>query len=160
MSIWWLVVPTLIYLFLTHNVLNTVVLAAIAVGLHVALTRPEVPVSAKPYVPLLQTVAVFVFFGGNIVVLGIVVAAGAAVYSQRDALFRALEPWWQIQQRMSPTTRRVIAVIASLIVGYWFGGQASGNEWTYTFLSMVIATIITFLLVFTPPSHSTSGGLT
>lgn len=159
MSIWWLVGPTLAYLFLTHKVVNTVILAIIAAGLHFAQTRPEVPADARPYLPALQILIVSIFLGVNIFVVGVVVAAAAAAYSRREALFKALDPWWEVQARISPANRRIIAVVASLVVGYWFGSRAGGNEWTYTFISVVIATIITFLCVFTPGTR-VRGGLT
>lgn len=157
MSVWWLVVPTAVYAFLTYNLVYTLILIAAAAGLHFAQARPEVPTQAKPYLPLLQSLIVFVFLGGNVFVTAIIIAAAAAAYVQRDALIKALAPWWQVQQQMSPTTRRVIAVGASLVIGYWIGLNAGNNEWTYTLISVSLATVITFLLVFTPPSAMRGG---
>jgi hypothetical protein len=63
LSIWWLIVPTLVYAFLVRNILSTLLLAAIGAGLRYAQTRKEVPPAARPYLPLLQPVVVFFFLG-------------------------------------------------------------------------------------------------
>lgn len=157
MSVWWLVVPTACYALVTYKLVNTLILSAIAAGLYFAQSRPEISAPVKPYLPLLQTFIVFLFLGGNVLVTAIIIAAAAAAYIQREALIAALTPWWQLQQQMSPTTRRVAAVCASLVIGYWIGQNAGNNEWTYTLVSIVIATIVTFLLVFTPPSPIRGG---
>jgi hypothetical protein len=151
LSIWWLIVPTLIYFYLARDIVSTLILAAIGAGLWYAHTRNEVPFAARPYLLLLQSVLVFFFLGGNpIIIVGVLAALVGAVL-QRSRLIPALEPWWQIQQRIPPTARRVIAVVVTLAIGYSFGRNASGNEWTYTFLSIVMATVVAFLLMFTPP---------
>jgi hypothetical protein len=162
MSVRWLIVPTLAYAFLAHDILNTLLLAALAVGLAVAQTRPEVPARARAYLPFLQVLAVFVFLGANVVVVSFVAVAAVAAYQQRESLIKALQPWWQVQQQISPGGRRAVAAVLSLPIGYLFGAAASGHEWTSTFLSIVVGTIITVLLLFTPPAagHPIKGGLT
>jgi hypothetical protein len=156
LSIWWLIVPTLVYAYLTRNALYTLLLAAIAVGLKVAQARPEVPEKARKFVPLLQIPMVFIFLGGSIVAIAVAAAAAVAAFKFRDQIIEALEPWWQIQAQMSVPVRRLTAIGLSLVIGYGFGINSSGNEWTYTFISIVIATVLTFLLLFTPPARQPS----
>lgn len=151
MGIAWLIVPTLIYALLTYSVVGTLALAAIAAGLHFAQTRPEAPENIRPFLPLLQSAAVFAFLGGSLIALGAVVALGAIVILKRDALVEAFSPWWRVQQRFPLLLRRVLAFVLSLLIGYSFSQSASGTEWTSTLLSAVVATIVTFLLIFTPP---------
>jgi hypothetical protein len=150
-ALWWFILPTLLYLFLSRNIVAALLLAAIAAGLRYAQSRTEVPAAIRPVLPLLMPVVTFIFLGGNLLVIAAVIAAiGAAVW-QREQLLRRLAPWWQIQQRLSLRLRRVLAIVSALIIGYLFGVSASGNEWTYTFLSMALGTIAAFLLLFTPP---------
>jgi hypothetical protein len=158
MGLAWLVVPTLVYAFLTYNVVNTLALCAIAAGLKFAQGRSEVPANIRPYLPLLQAGVVFVFLGGNIVIAVAIAVAGLVAFNQLDAIVTALEPWWQAQQQISMDTRRVIAVAISLALGYFLGSGAGGNEWTLTLISIVGATVVTFLLVFTPPTQRPTGG--
>lgn len=152
LSVWWLIVPTLIYAFLARNLVNTLMLAAIAWGLRYAQTRPEVPMGVRPYVPLLQPVLVFLFLSGNPLVIVLVGAALVGAIQQHSQLLAALEPWWQIQGQIPLLGRRMLAVVLTLLIGYFFGVRAAGSEWTYTFLSMITGTVVTFLLLFTPAS--------
>jgi hypothetical protein len=157
MGVSWLVVPTLVYAFLTYNGVNTLALCAIAGGLKFAQSRPEVPAEIRPYLPLLHTGVVFVFLGGNIVIAAAVAIAALVAFNQFDAVVTALGPWWQIQQRISIEVRRLIAIAVSLILGYLFGSGASGTEWTSTLISVVGATVVTFLLMYTPPTERPTG---
>jgi hypothetical protein len=152
LSVWWLIVPTLIYAFLSRNLVNTLILAVIAGGLRYAQTRPEVPTGVRPYLPLLQPVLVFLFLGGNPLVIAVVGAALVGAVQQHSQLLAALGPWWQIQEQIPLLGRRVLAVVFTLLIGYFFGVRAAGSEWTYTFLSMITGTVVTFLLLFTPPA--------
>lgn len=150
-SVWWIIVPTLLFAIVVRDIPQTLALAAIGAGLHFAQTRPEVPATVKPYLPLLQSLIVFIFLGGSLILVALVAGAGVAAFKWYREIFAALEPWWQLQQRMPLNIRRVLAFLLSLWIGYNFGVQASGSEWTYTLLSIVAATIVTFLLIFTPP---------
>ena len=153
-SIWWIIVPTLAYAALSFDWINTLVLAAIGVALRLAQARPEIPANVRGFLPLVQSLAAFVFLGGNpLVITAVAAAGGVAAFMQGRAILTALEPWWRMQRQIPAVARRPIAFVLALAVGYWFGTQASvGDEWTYTFLSIVLATVITFLLVFTPPA--------
>jgi len=153
-----LVVPTLAYAFLTYNVANTLALCAIAAALKFAQARPEVPEQIRPYLPLLQAGCVFVFLGGNIVIAAVVALVALIALNQLDAIVAALEPWWQVQRQISSEARRVIAIAISLILGYVFGSSAGGTEWTSTLISIVGATVVTFLLVYTPSTERPTGG--
>lgn len=151
-SLWWFILPILLYLFLSRNIVGSLLLAAIGAGLRYAQTRKEVPAGARPFLPMVMPVVAFIFLGGNLLVTLVVIAGiGAAVW-QQERLIQGLEPWWHIQQRMSPTLRRVLAIVSTLAIGYMFGLNASGNEWTYTLLSIAIGTLVAFLLLFTPPA--------
>jgi len=150
-SIWWLVIPTLIFAFLTRDIVRILILAIIGAGLKYAQTRKEIPSGVRPYLPFLQPVVVFFFLGGNpIVIIGVGAAIVGAVL-QHSRLIPALEPWWQIQQRIPPIAQRVLAFALTLVIGYFFGVNGAGREWTVTFLSMVTGTVVAFLLMFTPP---------
>ena len=151
LSIWWLIVPTLIYGFLSRNIISTLILAGLGAGLKFAQGRQEVPTRFKPYLFLLQPVLAFVFLGGNPIVIAAVAAAIVGVIRQSGPLIHALEPWWQIQQQIPLIARRVLGFVLTLVIGYYFGMHATGSEWTYTFLSMVTATTVMFLMTFTPP---------
>ncbi len=151
-SIWWVIIPTLLYAYLSRDPVRIAILTAIGVGLVLAQRRPEVPASARPYLPLLQLLMVFIFLGGNPIVVVLVAAAVVAVAWQSKPLVRALEPWWQIQQRIPSILRRVIGFLVALVIGYYFGRRAGGNEWTYTFISMVCSTVVVLLLTFKPPA--------
>jgi hypothetical protein len=151
-SVWWIVVPTLLFAIVVRDIPLTLLLAAVGAGLHFAQTRPEVPAIARPYLPLLQAPVVFLFLGGSFMVVALVAGAAFAAIKWHRDIFAALEPWWRLQQEVPLTMRRVIAFFVSLLIGYYFGANASGNEWTYTLLSIVIATIVTLLLIFTPPA--------
>jgi hypothetical protein len=152
LSIWWLIVPTLIYAFVGRDLVSTLILMVAGAGIKYAQTRPELPQVAKDFLPLLQSGLVFCFLGGNPIVVAAVAGAAAAAFVRREAVVRALGPWWQVQQQIPPLVRRVAAAALSLLIGYGFGSNAAGDEWTYTFLSIATSTIVTFLLIFTPPA--------
>ncbi|OGF57736.1 MAG: hypothetical protein A2Z21_00895 [Candidatus Fraserbacteria bacterium RBG_16_55_9] len=151
-AFWWLLVPTILFLYLARDIGNTLVVAAIGVGLWYVRTIPGVPPAIRSYLPLLQALMVFFFLGGNPFVIFVVGAALAVAVLQRDPLLALLEPWWQLQQQIPPTTRRVLAFVIPFLIGYLFGQSALGFEWTSTFLSLTIGTIVAFLLIFTPPA--------
>jgi hypothetical protein len=151
-SVWWIIIPTLLFAIVIRDVFQTLLLAAIGAGLYFAQSRPEVPAVVRPYLPLLQAPIVFFFLGGSVVLVAVVVGGAFAAFKWHRSIFVALEPWWQLQQGMSLTVRRVVAFVVSLIVGYYFGENSSGVEWTYALLAIVIATVVTLLLIFTPPA--------
>jgi hypothetical protein len=150
--VWWIIITTLVYIYLSRDVVTTLILTAVGVGLAWAQTRKEVPASIRPYLPLLQLILVFLFLGGSPIAIALVVAVGAAAIWQAKPLIRALEPWWQVQQQIPSLVRRVVGFILALVIGYFFGRRAGGNEWTYTFLSIACASGVVFLLTFTPPA--------
>jgi hypothetical protein len=70
---------------------------------------------------------------------------------QRNTLVQALDPWWRVQRQLPASLRSVIGFILSLAIGYFFGGVALNREWTVTFISVSIGTIVMFLFTFSPP---------
>jgi hypothetical protein len=160
LSVWWVVVPTVIYAIVTADLNGTLLLAGAGVVLRLAQGRPQLPANVRAFLPLLQSLAVFTLLGGNPIVVAAVAAAAVAAFVQRDRLIRALDPWWRAQAKFSPAARRLVAFGLTLAIGYFFGASASGSEWTYTFISIVIGTVVTFLLVFNPSeaARSAAGG--
>lgn len=154
MSVWWLIIPTLIYVAISRNLLLTGVLVAVGAAIKFAQTRPEIPQAARDFLPLLQSFFAFVFFGGNPIVVAAVAGAAVAAFLNLSAIVRALAPWWQVQQQVPTLARRIAAGVLSLLIGYAFGINASGAEWTFTFLSIAFASVVTFLLVFNPPASA------
>jgi hypothetical protein len=150
-SIWWIIIPTLVYAYLSRDVVMTLILAALGAGLGFAQRRKEVPAKVRPFLPLLQLVLVFIFLGGSPFAVLLVAAAGAAVIWKAHPIIRAMEPWWQVQQQIPILVRRVVGIFLAAVIGYFFAARAGGNEWTYTFLSIVLGTVVVFLLSFTPP---------
>jgi hypothetical protein len=150
-SVWWIIVPTLFYGLISLNAVNTVILAAIGALLKFAQNRPEVPAGVRTFLPLIQPAAVFVFLGGSIIPVAVAAAFGVLAVHQRDALVQALEPWWRVQRQLPARLRSVIGFTLSLAVGYFFGGVALNREWTITFISVSIGTIVMFLFTFSPP---------
>jgi len=150
-SIWWIIIPTLVYAFLSRDVVTTLILAALGAGLGYAQGRKEIPAKVRPYLPLLQLLLVFIFLGGSLIVVLLVAAAGAAVIWKAQPIIRALEPWWQVQQQIPSVVRTVAGILLAGVIGYFFGARAGGNEWTYSFLSIVLGTVVVLLMSFTPP---------
>jgi hypothetical protein len=151
-SVWWIIGPTLFYGLIALNLVNTVILAAIGALLKFAQSRSEVPAGVRPFLPLIQPAAVFVFLGGSIIPVAVAGAFGVLAVQQRDALVQALEPWWRIQRQLPARQRSVIGFVLSLAIGYLFGGVADGREWTITFISVSIGTLVMFLFSFSPPA--------
>lgn len=147
----WIIIPTVIFAFLARDVVMTLLLAAVGMGLRVAQSHPKVPAQARPYLPLLQPLVTFIFLGGNVLAVALVGAGVAAAVNKNRLLIQLLEPWWVIQKQIPLLARRGIGVVLTLAIGYYFGGIAGGNEWTMTFISMVTGTLVMFLLTFTPP---------
>ena len=151
-SLLWIIIPTLIYAYLSRNLVTTAILAVLGAGLAYAQTRKEVPAVVRPFMPLLQVVLTFVFLGGSPIAVALVAAAIAAVIWQGRLLIRVLEPWWQVQGHIPLLVRRVVGFILAFVIGYYFAGRAGGREWTYTLLSVACGTAVMFLLTFTPPA--------
>lgn len=150
-SIWWLIVPTVFYAYLSRNPFTILVVTLIALGLKWAQSRNEVPDPFKPYLPLLQLIVVYDFLGGKVTVLAIVGLAIAAAVRDYLRLIAAFEPWWRFQERIPRFVRIFLAFALPLLLGYGFGQVAGGQEWTLTFLSMAVGIGIAFLLLFIPP---------
>jgi hypothetical protein len=154
----WVIVPTLVYAFLTWRELagagaiKTAVVAALGAGLWYAQSRPEIPARWRPLLPYLQVLVVFVFLGGNPVAVALVGAGIAAVVHFAGPIVRALEPWWRLQERIPASARRPVGTVLAIAVGYLFGANAGGAEWTMTFLSICVATAVVFLCTFVPPA--------
>jgi hypothetical protein len=151
-GIWWIIIPTLIYAYLSRDVITTLVLAALGACLAFAQSRKEIPARVRPYLPLLQLLLVFIFLGGSPIAVLLVAACAVAVIWQSRPLIRILEPWWQVQQQIPSLVRRVAGFLLAVMIGYGFGMQAGGSEWTSTFLSIACGTAVVFLLSFTPPA--------
>src|SRR4051812_12930661 len=114
LSIWWLVVPTLVYVLLARNITFTVALVLIGAAIKYAQTRPELPDMARNFLPLLQSLFVFFVLGGNPLAVAAVAAAGVGVFLKSEALVSALEPWWRVQETIPGLLRQVLAVVVSL----------------------------------------------
>lgn len=147
----WIIIPTVIFAFLARDPIMTLALAAVGVGLKVAQTHPKVPAQVRPYLPMLQPLVTFIFLGGSVLAVALVGAGIAAAVNKNKLLIQLLEPWWAVQTQIPKLVRQGIGVVATLVIGYYFGGIAGGNEWTMTFISMVTGTLVMFLLTFTPP---------
>jgi len=150
-AIWWYVVPTVVYILLTHNVLRSLLVIAFGLALGYLHRRPEIPEMLRPYIPLLQPIAVFAFLGGSFLAVAGVGLAIAIALMQRTRLIGFLQPWWGLQGRVPALWRRVLAFLVPFGTGYLFGLIAAGQELTMTFLSMVVGSLIAFLLTFSPP---------
>lgn len=151
-SLWWLILPTILYLFLARDLVNTLILLALAFVIRFAGTRPQIPARFKPFLPVLQPVAAFVFLGGSLIAVATTAVAVGLAYLQRSRLVVILEPWWQVQERWPVRARRIAAWVVPFVLGYLFGLLAGGREWTMTFLSMITGSAAAFLLLFTPPA--------
>jgi hypothetical protein len=76
----WLIIPTLIFAFLSRNPIKIAIVIAVAVGLWTGKSR-QIPATASPsmralqpyvpYLPALQIVAVFILLGGSLVVIAL-----------------------------------------------------------------------------------------
>ena len=161
-SIWWLIVPTAVFAFLSRDPVMIGVVAAIGVGLWLVKTRP-LPANAPPwavrlhpfapFAPAVQIPVVFVFLGGNPIVVGLLVVLVVLAVRHRLKVLAALEPWWNLQASIPPAGRKALAFAVPLITGYYFGRNAGGREWTYTLISVSVGVLLAFLLLFTPPDH-------
>ena len=151
-SILWIVIPTVIYAYLSRNPVPIAILSILGAGLAFAQTRREVPAVVRPFLPMVQVLLTFVFLGGSPFALALVAAAIAAVIWQGRLLIRILEPWWQVQGQIPLLVRRVVGFLLAFVIGYYFAGRAGGREWTYTLLSVACGTAVVFLLTFTPPT--------
>jgi len=150
-SVWWIIIPTLVYAYLARDIATTAVLVVVGAALRFGQGRREVPASVRPLLPLVQPAAVYLFLGGSLIPVVVAAAIGFLVVSQSATLIPALEPWWQIQQQVPRFVRFVVGIVLTFGIGYYFGGRAGGREWTYTFISMATATAVMFLLMFDPP---------
>jgi hypothetical protein len=161
LKIWWIIIPTAIFIFLSREPVPIAIIVAMGAGLWIGRTK-QIPSTAdanirglQPLVasaPLLQIPIVFVALGGSVItVVLLTIAVGAAIRFHREWIM-ALEPWWQFQHTISPALRKPLAFGIPLLTGYYFGSNAGGNEWTYTLISVTIGIAIAFLLLFTPPA--------
>jgi hypothetical protein len=154
------IVPTLLFAFLSRELVPILIVTVIAGGLWWAKSQP-IPATAPPlvrglqpflpYAPALQVAVVFAMLGGSIVVVVVIAAAVAAAARFRHAVVAALEPWWRLQGSIPPAARKALAFAIPAAVGYYFGVRAGGREWSYTLISISCGAAIAFLLLFTPP---------
>jgi hypothetical protein len=154
LSIWWLIVPTLVYAISSLSTINTLVLTAIAASIKFAQTRPELPASLRGLLPLLQSAVVLVFMGCNVIAVISVAVVTGATFVLREQLVGALAPWWQIQQRIPTLIRWLLVVALTLGIGAWCGHASFtyfGPTLTLTLISVFAGAVVTFLLTFTPP---------
>ncbi len=159
-SIWWIVVPTAVFIFLSRQPVPIAIVVAIGGALWWGKTY-QVPPTASPTMrdlqpwlpwgPALQIPVVFVALGGSPVAVALVVGAAILAMRFRFQLIHALEPWWQIQASIAPGLRKPLAIAVPFAVGYYFGTNAGGVEWTYTLISVSLGMVIAVLLLFTPP---------
>lgn len=163
LSIWWVIVPTLLFFYLSRQTVPMVIVALIGAGLWFARTR-KIPANAGrnlqmlapflPFAPAFQVVIVFVMLGGNPIVAALIFAGVFAAVKYRDRLIAVLEPWWQIQTSIPSGIRKPLAIGAAALVGYYFGNRAGGQEWTYTLISISFGIVVAFLIIFTPPDSA------
>ena len=164
LKIWWIVIPTAIFIFLSiesRDPVPIVIVCVIGAGLWIGRNK-TIPPTAAPNVramqplvgslPLLQIPVVFVALGGSLITVALLTAALAAAIRFHREWILALEPWWTFQQTIAPGLRKPLAFGIPLLTGYYFGTNASGNEWTYTLISVSVGIAIAFLLLFTPPA--------
>jgi hypothetical protein len=165
LSIWWLVVPTLIFAVLRlilsaeRNVVPVVLVVAAAAGLYWWKQQP-LPADAspmvqrlKPFAYALQIGVVFVMLGGVIagVALAIVVVFVRYVAKDPEGLVHRLEPWWSYQDKLTKGQRKLLAFAVPGVIGYLIGINAGGIEWGATLLSITIGATVAFLCLFSPP---------
>lgn len=163
LSIWWVIVPTLLFFYLSRKPVPMVIVALIGLGLWIARTK-SIPATADknlraldpflPFAPAFQAVIVFIMLGGNPIVVALIVAGAIAAVKYKDKLIAGLEPWWQIQTSIPSGIRKPLAVVAAGFVGYYFGRRAGGQEWTYTLISITFGMLVAFLIIFTPPDSA------
>jgi uncharacterized membrane protein YvlD (DUF360 family) len=152
LSWWWIILPTLVYAIVAQQLGNTLLVMAIGAALAYAQTLPSVPAGVRPFLPALQPGVVFLFLGGNPLMLAGVVLGIATIVTQRSRLVAALEPWWRVQETIPAPTRRIASFAVPFVIGFGFGHVGSGWEWAATLLSMTVGTAASFLLIFTPPT--------
>lgn len=162
LSIWWIVVLTAFFAFLSRQPIPIAIVAVIGAGLWWLKARPEslggTPMLIKlrpyaPWAPALQLIVVFVGLGGSAIAvagLGIVVFL---VLRNPLRLVAALEPWWKVQSTIPTLVRKPLAFAIPFVFGYYFGINAGGREWTYTLISVSLGIVVAFLILFTPPDH-------
>lgn len=160
LSIWWIVVPTLLFAYLSRQIVPIVIAAAVGAALWWLKNYKVAPRADKnvralepffPFAPAFHIAVVFIMLGGSIIVVGMLIAAVVAAARFRKQIVAALEPWWQIQSSIPTGIRKPIAVVAAGLVGYYFGKRAGGQEWTYTLISISMGAAVAFLIIFTPP---------
>jgi len=166
LSMWWIVIPTAIFIFLSRQPVPIVIVVAIGAGLWILRTRqlgPSAPPALRaiqplvPYAPALQSAVVFVMLGGSLFAILLVMAAAVAAFIYRRQLTLMLEPWWHLQSTIPPAYRKPLAFALPFIAGYCFGVNADGQEWTFTLISFSIGIVLAFLLLFTPPDSMRRG---
>jgi hypothetical protein len=163
LSIWWVIVPTLLFFYLSRRMVPMVIVTVIGAGLWIARTK-KIPSTADrnlkalepflPFAPAMQAFIVFVMLGGNPIVTAALLAGVFFAVKHRHKLIAALEPWWQIQTSIPSGIRKPLAIAAAALVGYYFGNRAGGQEWTYTLISISFGIVVAFLIIFTPPDSA------
>jgi hypothetical protein len=170
----WIVVPLAIYAFLANGIAvpqaKTMISIAIVAGIGVGLwwlrnnpMPPSAPAALKmlqpfsPYAPALMLPVIFVALGGSPVSVAVLVVLVGAAVKFRYTLLDLLEPWWVKQQSIPAGWRKPLAFAVPGLLGWYFGSNANGREWTYTLISISIGCAVAFLILFTPPESLRKG---
>jgi hypothetical protein len=166
LSVWWIVVPSAIFIFLSRGLIPICIVVAIGTALWVMRTKQISPAASPslravqpflPYAPALQCPVVFVMLGGSPFAVLFVVAGATAALHYHRRLVVMLEPWWQVQRSIPMAARKPLAFAIPFLAGYFFGENASGREWSYTLLSFSVGIVLAFLILFTPPDSLRGG---
>ena len=92
LSIWWVVVPTVVFAFLSRNAVEIAIVTTIGAGLWIGKTKQFPPTVDErvhalqpymPYAPAFQILVVFVMLGGSIIVVAMITAAVVAAVRYR-----------------------------------------------------------------------------
>jgi hypothetical protein len=145
------VFPTILYAYLTERLTPTLVLIGIGLGLRFAQRRPGISPRTRAFLPFVQPAIVFLILGGSAVLLAGLIAAFIAVLAQRSPVARALAPWWRLQRHIAPKTRRLLSFAVPSVLGVSLA-RASGGAARGTLLTLGVGTLVSFLLLFTPPA--------
>jgi hypothetical protein len=146
----WIVLPTILYAYLTERLAPTLVLIGIGLGVRFVQRRPGISPRLRAFVPFVQPAIVFLMLGGSAVLLAGLIVAFIALLAQRSPIARALVPWWRLQQHIAPATRRLLSFAVPSALGVVLA-RANGGAARATLLTMGVGTLISFLLLFTPP---------
>ncbi len=160
LSIWWLIIPTAFFIFLSRQVIPIAIVVAAGAGLWwwksqpLAATTSPTRRQLQPFAYALQFGVVFVMLGGVIAAIALAIMLVVVYYVVRNGrrLVVMLEPWWKLQSSIPPKARKALAFVVPFCTGWYFGTHAGGFEWGFTLLSVSLGAAIGFLFLFTPPA--------